>query len=399
MTLKSFSFIAVLVSGFGIYSLPAAAQSSARDLPINFPPASFKGSQFVDNRGCVYVRAGFDGAVTWVPRVSRQRVHICGQKPTFGTTAVAAPAAPAPTKTKPVQITAAPAAKATAAAPAPKTVKRTVVRAAKPAAAQQSRVVRRVPKAAPVAKAPVKVVPKAAPGGFACVNGQTYRVVNGMKLRASCAPQSAPHVTIIRRGEAPAPGKNVYYNKNSWEGSSLTLPPETRIVPKHVLEQHDPQVAYVPEGYRPAWEDDRLNSYRAWQTVQGHQDTQQVWTNTVPRKLVAQARRHEVKSPVIVGQVKSPLPLTAVVSTRGETPKAATEPKVKTGRWIEIGAFTTPDKARSAAHRLQSAGLTVRMANRKDMSLLRVGPYASFEQLQMALRRVHGTGYTQAYIR
>lgn len=413
MTLKSFSFIALLISGFGISSLPLHAQSASRDVPVNFPPASYKGSQFVDNRGCVYVRAGFDGAVTWVPRVSRQRQQICGQTPTFGSKTAAAPAAPVPTQTKPaqakpVQITATPPAKtaaparvrATSTALAPKVVRRTVVRAAKPVTAQPPRVVRRVPAAAPVAKAPVKVVPKrVANGKYPCVNGETFRVVNGMKLRASCGPQTAPHATIVRRGEAPAPGKNVYYNKNSWEGSNLTLPPETRIVPKHVLEQHDPQVAYVPEGYRPAWKDDRLNSYRAWQTVKGHQDTQQVWTNTVPRKLVTEVRRHEVKPPVVVGRAKSPLPLTPVVTTRSSAPKAASAPAVKTGRWIEIGAFTTADKARSAAHRLQSSGLTVRMGSHKTLSLLRVGPFASHDQLQAALRRVHNTGYTQAYIR
>ncbi len=405
MTLKTLSFIALAVSGFGIFSLPVAAQTSARDVPANFPPASYTGRQFVDNRGCVYVRAGYDGAVTWVPRVTRQREQICGQTPTFGAKKVAAPAPPAPRTTKPVQITATPpaAAKApvrtTTSAPAVKP--RATVRAAKPVTAQPPRVIRRVPKsAAPVAKKPA---PQAAPGGFACVNGQTFRVVNGMKLRASCGPQTAPHATIIRRGEAPAPGKNVYYNKNSWEGSSLTLPPETRIVPKHVFEEQDTQVAHVPSGYRPAWSDDRLNPYRAWQTVKGHQDTQKVWTNTVPRKLVVQARRHEVKPPVIVGQAKSPLPLTAIVASNGHAPKAAGEPEVKVGRWIEIGAFTTSDKARHAAHRLQSAGLSVRMANAsrngQDLALLRVGPYASFDELKMALRRVHGTGYTQAYIR
>jgi hypothetical protein len=405
MTLKTLSFFALAVSGFGIFSLPAAGQTSARDVPANFPPASYTGRQFVDNRGCVYVRAGYDGAVTWVPRVSRQREQICGQTPTFGSQKVAAPAAPAPTTTKPVQITATPPAAApapvrsTTTAPAAKP--RAAVRAAKPVTAQPPRVVRRVPKpAAPVAIAPA---PRAAPGKYACVNGETFRVVNGMKLRASCGPQTAPHATIIRRGEAPAPGKNVYYNKNSWDGSSLTLPPETRIVPKHVLEEQDTQVAHVPTGYRPAWSDDRLNPYRAWQTVKGHQDTQKVWTNTVPRKLVVQARRHEVKPPVIAGRAKSPLPLTAIVASGGKAPKSAGEPEVKVGRWIEVGAFTTSDKARYAAHRLQSSGLSVRMANvsrnGQDLSLLRVGPYGSFDELKMALRRVHGTGYTQAYIR
>ena len=80
--------VAVLVSALAI---SAEAQTLRRDQgPVNFPPASFKGTQFVDNEGCVYIRAGFEGAVNWVPRVTRGRRLICGQKPTF-----AARAAPA----------------------------------------------------------------------------------------------------------------------------------------------------------------------------------------------------------------------------------------------------------------------------------------------------------------
>ncbi|MFD1344286.1 SPOR domain-containing protein, partial [Litorisediminicola beolgyonensis] len=65
--------------------LPAGGEAqSSRDIPAEFPPASYEGRQYIDSRGCYYVRAGFDGAIDWVPRISRSRQHVCGGTPTFG---------------------------------------------------------------------------------------------------------------------------------------------------------------------------------------------------------------------------------------------------------------------------------------------------------------------------
>lgn len=82
---------------------------------------------------------------------------------------------------------------------------------------------------------------------------------------------------------------------------------QTRIVPRHVYDVRAVSQTYVPKGYRPAWEDGRLNPYRGVQTVDGYYETQELYTNRLPRRLIVQeTRKHTTKDPVVVGRVVLP---------------------------------------------------------------------------------------------
>ncbi|MBI1218540.1 MAG: hypothetical protein GC186_08330 [Rhodobacteraceae bacterium] len=97
-----------------------AATIAATGGPKEIPPASFTGPQFVDSRGCVYMRAGYGGVVKWVPRIDDSHQVLCGYQPTMaGTTMAAATAAPvmvaaapqpmmAPVAPQPMMVAAAP---------------------------------------------------------------------------------------------------------------------------------------------------------------------------------------------------------------------------------------------------------------------------------------------------
>lgn len=235
----------------GLLTLSAANAQALRDAapPAEFPPASFKGKQFVDSRGCVYIRAGISGNVTWVPRVSRDRRQICGFMPTF--VAGASLAAP------------------------PKPTHAPVIITGGPAPAARATVTRRQPSPGP------------APAVFS---------------------SSEPAATVSAAPRTP--------------NAAVDLPPDTRVVPRHVYEQRQNTTnVTVPSGYRTVWDDDRLNPHRAertlrpaqvqgvvsvpsgyrlvgWQdnrlnpkrgarTAEGDAQSNQIWSNTVPRTLRA----------------------------------------------------------------------------------------------------------------
>ncbi|MFN3281351.1 MAG: SPOR domain-containing protein [Tabrizicola sp.] len=60
-----------------------AAPALARDpiRPAEVPPPDYAGEQYVDSRGCMFVRAGRAAQVLWIPRVSRDGTPLCDNPP------------------------------------------------------------------------------------------------------------------------------------------------------------------------------------------------------------------------------------------------------------------------------------------------------------------------------
>ncbi len=72
------ALVAVLLWG----AQPALAQS-----PAEMPPGSFSGTQYVDSKGCVFVRSIVNGQTRWLARLDSRRRPLCGRTPSFPTAA------------------------------------------------------------------------------------------------------------------------------------------------------------------------------------------------------------------------------------------------------------------------------------------------------------------------
>jgi len=425
----------------------AQAQSSGQaGPPAEFPPASYQGKQYVDSQGCVFIRAGVDGNVTWVPRVSRSRKQLCGYQPTVvaGSTRSQTQSGPAPqlitlpasqhpssptstssTDAKTPQSVAGSNVPATAAPTKPQRQATTAARSTPPVTAPQRAKPAPVrPVQQTVAVAPA--APRAAPSAEQVLSACSHTSALGQQYShegARCGPQIASPVT---------------YGSGVGPKTALRLTPNTRVVPTHVYQaRRHSQGLTVPAGYRSVWQDDRLNLHRAdrglkpavlsavaevpagfvlanreddrlstqrgMRTAAGDAQSDLIWSRTVPRKLVALPLDRSVVtlSPRAArSQAEAQDHMVLRLSTRS-APGAEPAPSAPgSRRYVRAATFADPAAARIAAQGLAASGLPVRLGSLtrkgKVYKVVLSGPFNTDSAANAALTQVRAAGYSGA---
>ncbi|MEL6913633.1 MAG: SPOR domain-containing protein [Pseudomonadota bacterium] len=411
---------AVLLAGACLATSSLAKSLAEGSSPVNFPPQDYEGRSFVDNDGCIYLRAGVDGNVTWVPRVSRNRQVICGQTPTFGAPSRVAATPPAAVEPEP-----APAARAARATPPPVTA---------PAETSAPRAARRV---APVSglTAPSSAAPRPRAPAQKAVTGQ--RVVRGAPAGPGPCAQAdevsnrwhnATGVRCTPQAQSPSSGFGTVARGAAVPVGTPPAPGAQRIV----------SVPAVPKGYRPVFDDGRLNPHRGLpgrtQVVAGVTGSAAAydlaWTRSKPHRLYDRRTRrvvgHEFPGLTYpdtdisslsrrdLAASYRPAPAnrspsraapqerqTATLATRSapNVTKAPTGAKTR----IQVATFADMAAARRAAQGLANAGLPTRIGKytrqgqRRQVILL--GPFESTGALDQALRVARGQGFRRAFAR
>ncbi len=377
----------------GIGADPALARASGG--PAELPPASFQGRQFVDSRGCVFVRAGYNGVVNWVPRLSQDRKQECGYPPSFGTGATVAAAAPAPAPARPPVETAAVRMTPAPTAPVPNQAQIDAALAANcPGLGDRAGrvtlniggVLAKCPAtAAPVAATPPAEVAAAAAPAMAPAARQPSQAQIDAALAETCPGLGAraDRVTLNIGGvlakcppqAAPAP---VYV--------AAAPAPMLRAAPAEMPIAEAVPLA-VPKGYKTAWADGRLNPNRGPRTAEGDAQMAQIYqVNRVP--MVARtAAAGKGYRPRVVVSTKSPHPATAGAGQG----------------WVQVGTFGVAANAASAMAQLRASGLPVASTRitrgGASQQIVLAGPFGSAAETQRGLAAARRAGFADAFAR
>ena len=158
----------------------------------------------------------------------------------------------------------------------------------------------------------------------------------------------------------------------------------TRVAPKHVaLNRQNIQNLPIPHGYRAVWKDDRLNQYRAEQSLAVQAMVKLIWTQTVPSRLVNTATGCDVTASTLLvypyvdvatqtrdlgtvsilrpedGQLLKRILRNRAASTVRQpivssrsAPAVQSQPVAATAQYVQVGTYNQQDSAQTVAKRI-----------------------------------------------
>ena len=388
----------VSVAAFAAITVPFAAQAQSLAQiggPAELPPNSFRGDQFVDSRGCVFLRAGNGGQLNWVPRVTRARKVLCGFPPTLGPKPVIEMAdEAAPEARAPVVV-------ARTAAPRPPV-------AVKRAVGMPMETIANLPATRRVAPPVVAKVASAQP--VKTVRAQSYETAasNGVPAGKIGCYTNAPvaervslrnggTALVCTRGDGTVTGwRPPVYPDGARVGASLSNPPVAvssgrvrdtgRTAPAADYADASNPAPAMPKGYRAAWTDDRLNPNRGRGTAAGQAAQDQIWTRDVPAQLVTDKARKKAKKAKRVA-----------VSTSNSANEASGS------LWVQVGTYGVKANATGAAQTLAGLGLPTAKSRitkgGKALEIVLAGPFRSAADAKTALSMARNAGFGDAILR
>ncbi|NDD10289.1 MAG: SPOR domain-containing protein [Rhodobacteraceae bacterium] len=184
----------------------------------------------------------------------------------------------------------------------------------------------------------------------------------------------------------------------------------------------------IPNGFRAAWDDGRLNLNRGIPTAAGIVDSEKIWTQNIPRQLisdVAQGNVYPVKR-VLTYPFKSMETQERFMAAKGALSlKVAQDGEIsmnrsaaatrissksmpatvthKNGQSIQVATLANPLNAertilRMAKLNLPTTNKPVTIAGRSYQIVL-VGPFYDQESSKVALKTVHQEGFRDAFFR
>lgn len=425
---------ATIVSGTAAnaYTLDQAAK------PAEYPPASFAGDVYVDSRGCAYVRASIGSQTNWVPRLNSDRTTVvCGLTPTSRYAAAPTgrpPAPPAPPPPPPVDT---PPERAMDDAPAAQT--RT---AQAPEPAGEAAITRTMTVTCPTDGSTARVRIGRDTVAIQCAPNQTtaksyiVRHANGERTRLIAQPAPATRApATVARTPAPAPaaptgqttssGRVVIggtppgaapqqggypfgngYGLTSGPGAVDPVPsPSSAPIgsPSAAVTTGTsysvPTVAttpQIPEGYRAAWDDDRLNPNRGPRTTTGDMQMAARWdVSKLPMR-----ENNQTPAQGLIAQPSTGVHLFTKSPATEPVAAPAPAPAELTHRYVQVGMFNVPENAERAAAKLQALGLPGRVAKtRSGRTVVVAGPYDSASALNAALTKARQGGFSDAFLR